>query len=266
MSIRTRVLSVTLALAVAGFVVTLDAIDDKVLIVRDGSVEIYLNNSHLADREGDRHKWSKKADLVQVFQDPTAAEACTTKLTEPVKFKQVTLKIRDLTNQGDVDVIALNEGFLFKKLKLVMPSDWRFAFRQYRHRLVFGAGQQQQERDVKLQQVVITASDEAATQTSYPANPSTASLCVMFTRSTDTVGPCIRPRRHGGTRRALHWATPSRVRHATGDPPCRSIKTPRRLNRAIVGAPRPAAGDGAASARSRPPAHVARHLRRSWPH
>ena len=123
MSIRTRVLSVTLALAVAGFVVTLDAIDDKVLIVRDGSVDIYLNNSHLADREGDRHKWSKKADLVQVFQDPTGAEACTTKLTEPVKFKQVTLKIRDLTNQGDVDVIALNEGFLFKKLKLVMPSE-----------------------------------------------------------------------------------------------------------------------------------------------
>jgi hypothetical protein len=180
MSIRTRVLSVTLGLAVAGFVVTLDALDDKVLIVRDGSVDIYLNNSHLTDKEGDRHKWSKKADLVQVFEDPTAADACTTKLTEPMKFKQVTLKIRDVTNQGP-DVIALNEGFLFKKLKLVMPPDWRFAFRQYRHRLVFGAGQQQQERDVRLQQVVITASDEAGTQTSYPASPSTASLCVKFT-------------------------------------------------------------------------------------
>ena len=181
MSFRTRVLSVTLGLAVAGFVVTLDAIEDKVLIVRDGSVDIYLNNSHLSDREGDRHKWSKKADLVQVFEDPTGADACTTKLTEPVEFKQVTLKIRDLTNNQPVDVVALNEGFLFSKLKLVMPSDWRFAFRQYRHRLVFGAGQQQQERNVKLQQVVITASDEAATQTSYPATPSTAtSLCVMF--------------------------------------------------------------------------------------
>ena len=182
MSIRTRVLSVTLALAVAGFVVTLDAIEDKVLIVRDGSVDIYLNNSHLSDREGDRHKWSKKADLVQVFEDPTTAQACTTKLTEPVEFKQVTLKIMDLTNNQPFDVVALNEGFLLSKLKLVMPSDWRFAFRLYRHRLVFGAGQQQQqERNVRLQQVVITAKDEAATQTSYPANPSTTtSLCVMF--------------------------------------------------------------------------------------
>ena len=53
MSIRTRVLSVTLGLAVAGFVVTLDAIEDKVLIVRDGSVDIYLNNSHL-ERQGRR--------------------------------------------------------------------------------------------------------------------------------------------------------------------------------------------------------------------
>ena len=181
MSIRTRVLSVTLGLAVAGFVVSLDAIDDKVLIVRDGSVDIYLNNSHLADKVGDRHKWSKKADLVQVFEDPTGAEACTTKLTEPVRFRQVTLKIRDLTNQDAVDVIALNEGFWFKKLKLVMPSEWRFQFRQYRHRLVFGAGQQQQERNVKLQQVIITAPDEAATPTAYPANASTATLCVMFT-------------------------------------------------------------------------------------
>ena len=181
MSIRTRVLSVTLGLAVAGFVVTLDALDDKVLIVRDGSVDIYLNNSHLTDKEGDRHKWSKKADLVQVFEDPSPSDACTTKLTEPMKFKQITLKIRDLTNPGAVDVVALNEGFLFKKLKLVMPSEWRFAFRQYRHRLVFGAGQQQQERNVRLEQVVITASDEAGTQTSYPASPSTASLCVKFT-------------------------------------------------------------------------------------
>ena len=179
MSIRTRVLSVTLGLAVAGFVVTLHAIDDKVLIVRDGSVEIYLNNSHLTDRIGDRHKWSKKADLVQVFQDPIGAEACATQLTERVRFEQVTLKIRDITNEQPVDVVDLNEGFLFSMLKLVMPSDWRFAFRQYRHRLVFGA--QNQERNVKLQQVIITARDEARTQTTYPPAVSTGNLCVIFT-------------------------------------------------------------------------------------
>jgi hypothetical protein len=183
MSIRTRVLSVTLGLAVAGFVVTLDAIDDKVLIVRDGSVDIYLNNSNLADRIGDRHKWSKKADLVQVFENASGTEPCTTQLTDPVKFKQVTLKIMDVTNQTPLDVTAINEGFLFfKKLKLVMPSNWRFGFRQYRYRLVFGGAQQQQqeERNVKLQQVIITASDEAGTQTAYPASPTTGSLCVIF--------------------------------------------------------------------------------------
>ena len=137
MSIRTRVLSVTLGLAVAGFVVTLDAIDDKVLIVRDGSVDIYLNNSHLGDKEDDRHKWSKKADTVQVFLDQTSAAACTTAVTTPVstpmKFEQVTLKIRDLSNNQPVEVTASNHGFwVFGKLHLRMPlqSQWRFAFKQ----------------------------------------------------------------------------------------------------------------------------------------
>jgi hypothetical protein len=64
----------------------------------------------------------------------------------------------------------------------VKPSNWRFGFRQYRYRLVFGGAQQQQqeERHVKLQQVIITASDEAGTQTAYPASPTTGSLCVIF--------------------------------------------------------------------------------------
>ena len=71
MSIRNRVMLATLGLAVVGFVVTLGAQDDKVLIVRDGSVDLSVINSNLDRRkeEEKKHKWSKKADSVQVFED-----------------------------------------------------------------------------------------------------------------------------------------------------------------------------------------------------
>jgi len=42
-------------------------------------------------------------------------------------------------------------------------------------------GNQNQERKIKLRQVVVTASNEAGTVTTYPANPSTTTtLCVLF--------------------------------------------------------------------------------------
>ena len=50
----------------------------------------------------------------------------------------------------------------------------------YKHKLVFGSQTQNQERKVKLQQVVITT-EEGATPTNYPANSSTRYLCVRFT-------------------------------------------------------------------------------------
>jgi hypothetical protein len=183
MLIRTRVLSVTIGLAVAVSLVTVSADDDKVVIVRDGSVDVYVNNSHLTDKIVDRHKWSKKADVVQIFEDASLTDACKTPVasfpTTPLEFRQVVLRIRDLDNSADLEVTAVNEGFLFKKLKLVMPPDWRFAFQQYRHRMVFG--NQNQERKLKLQQVVVTAKNEASTVTTYPASPSTATtLCVIF--------------------------------------------------------------------------------------
>lgn len=183
MLIRTRVLSLTLGLAVAAYVATVRADDDKVVIVRDGSIDLYVNNSHLTDKIVDRHKWSKKADSVRIFEDATLADACTTPVTgfpsQAPEFRQVVLKIRDLDNNAALEVTAVNEGFLFKKLKLIMPQDWRFLFKQYRHRMVFG--NQNQERKLKLQQVAVTASDEAGTVTTYPASPSTATtLCVLF--------------------------------------------------------------------------------------
>jgi hypothetical protein len=181
MSIRTRVLSVTLGLAIAGYVVTLRAAsDDKIIIVRDGSVEVFVNNSHFREKEENKHKWSKGADSVQVFEDTTLAP-CTTPVASPqsnqVPFNQVVLRIaeRDNNNQTvqTLEITATNEGF-FKKLNFVMPSEWQFVFKKYGHRLVFG----NQERNVKLQQVVIT--DQANNQTTYPASPSTGVLCVVF--------------------------------------------------------------------------------------
>ena len=143
MSIRNRVMLATLGLAVVGFVVTLGAQDDKVIIVRDGSVEINAINSKLKERDSDRRqKWSKKADLVQVFRDPSAAQACTTALTQPVKFRRVDLTIgnRGESKSVNIKIGVTNEtSFLFlKKLEFEMPGDWRFAFRQYKHALVEG--------------------------------------------------------------------------------------------------------------------------------
>jgi hypothetical protein len=185
MSIRNRVMLATLGLAAVAFVVTLEAIDDdKVLIVRDGSVEIYTNNSSFHQRDNDRkQKWSKKANTVQIFEDATAAEACTTPLNnhQPVPFRQVELKVMDLDNNQPVNIVAANEGAILGKLKLRLPDEWRFVFRQYKHRLVYGSQTASQERKVKLQQVVITADNDAGTQTTLPSSPSTTGyLCVRF--------------------------------------------------------------------------------------
>ncbi len=181
MSIRNRVMLATLGLAVVGFVVRLGAAQDKILIVRDGSVEVYSINSSFEEKQADgRQKWTKKADRVQVFEDDGSAEACTTKLNEPVKFVKVELKIMDQDNNLPVLIVGENDGFILKKLKFHMPDQWRFVFRQYKHRLVFGSQAQNQERKVKLQQVAITT-EQGATPTNYPANASTRYLCVRFT-------------------------------------------------------------------------------------
>ncbi len=56
-------------------------------------------------------------------------------------------------------------------------SQWRFAFKQYGHRLVYG--NDSPERDLRLEQVEITT--EEGTKTTYPATPSTSGvLCVLF--------------------------------------------------------------------------------------
>ena len=49
------------------------------LIVRDGSVDLNVVNSNLDDRDKEKkHKWSKKADTVEVFEDRVAVDVCTT--------------------------------------------------------------------------------------------------------------------------------------------------------------------------------------------
>ncbi len=77
MSIRTRVMVGTLGLAVVGFVGTLGAAEDGIMIVRDGSVDLNVVNSKLEDRDSERkHKWSKKADTVEVFRGREMRSTC----------------------------------------------------------------------------------------------------------------------------------------------------------------------------------------------
>ena len=71
MSIRNRVMLGTLGLAVVGFVGTLGAAEDEILIVRDGSVEVSTLSTRTSRTKTRtrKHKWSKKADTVEVFED-----------------------------------------------------------------------------------------------------------------------------------------------------------------------------------------------------
>ena len=185
MSIRNRVMLGTLGLAVVGFVVTLGAQDDKILIVRDGSVDLSVINSTLDRRKEDdkKHKWSKKADYVQVFEDASLADVCTTSKVNPMKFDKVELKIKDLTDPKtpqDLTIVASNERPGFDKLQLLMPDDWRFVFRAIDYRLVRGPRQQYQTRIVTLEQVVITP-EGGGPVTSHPPAPSAeVFLCVKF--------------------------------------------------------------------------------------
>jgi hypothetical protein len=181
MSIRTRVMVGTLGLAVIGFVGTLGAAEDEIVVVRDGSVDLNVVNSRLSERDDDRkHKWSKKADTVEVFEDKTAAAVCSTSKVAPVKFERVELKIKDLSTPQDISIVAANDGNILKKLKFLMPDEWRFVFRAFDYRLVFGAPPKHQIRNVKLAQVVITP-EGGGTLTTYPEPASTETfLCVKF--------------------------------------------------------------------------------------
>jgi hypothetical protein len=183
MSIRTRVMVGTLGLAVIGFVGTLGAAEDEIVVVRDGSVDLNVINSRLSERDADRkHKWSKKADTVAVFEDKTAAAVCSTSKVNPIRFERVVLKIKDLTTPQDITIVAANEGAVLspKKLKFLMPEEWRFVFRAFDYRLVFGAPPNHQIRNVKLAQVEITP-EAGGKLTTYPEPASTETfLCVKF--------------------------------------------------------------------------------------
>jgi hypothetical protein len=181
MSIRTRVMVGTLGLAVIGFVGILGAVEDEIVVVRDGSVDLNVINSRLSERDADRkHKWSKKADTVAVFEDNTAAAVCSTSKVPPMRFERVELKIKDLTTPQDISIVAANEGPVLKKLKFLMPDEWRFVLRAFDYRLVFGAPPKHQIRNVKLAQVEITP-EGGGTLTTYPTTASTETfLCVKF--------------------------------------------------------------------------------------
>jgi hypothetical protein len=177
MSMRNRVMLVTLGLALAGLVVTVAAQqdDEKVLIVRDGSVDVNVNNSHLKARDAERrHKWSKKGDTVQVFDNASAAEACTTSVVGPMDFNQVDLKILNVDTGQTFTIVADNDGFL-AKLTFLMPEEWQFEYRRFRHRLVYG--NVRPVPNLKIQEVTVTRSGGAPPP--YVAGTGRF-LCVIF--------------------------------------------------------------------------------------
>jgi len=167
---------VALGLALVGLVVTMAAQEDeKVLIVRDGSVDVNVNNSNLRRKDSDgKHTWSKKADTVQVFDDASAADACTTSVVGAMDFDQVELKILNVDANQSFTIVADNDGFL-SKLKLTMPGEWQFEYRRFRHRLVFG-----NVRPVPTLKIQEVNAIKGGAKTQYVAPATNRFLCVIF--------------------------------------------------------------------------------------
>ena len=186
MSIRTRVMVGTLGLAVIGFVGTLGAAEDEILIVRDGSVEVYVNNSHFKAKQDGKQKWSKKGDTVEVLMyTPSEEQRKTQGFPDPcisgkgeaaVKFKSVALLIVGTVDGKNVDVPVnvVNEGF-FGKLTFGVPEQWQFTFKKYKHLLTDGT----EERPAKIQQVTVTP--DTGPMKLYPEQRSSeVRFCVIF--------------------------------------------------------------------------------------
>ena len=100
MSIRTRVMVGTLGLAVIGFVGTLGAAEDEIVIVRDGSVDLNVVNSKLSDRDVIRNTSGARRPIRwKCLRTEVRPTVCSTSKVSPVRFERVELKIKDLTNR-----------------------------------------------------------------------------------------------------------------------------------------------------------------------
>lgn len=103
--------------------------DDKVLVVRDGSVEIFVNDSKMHKKNGTKQKWSgDKADKVTVSSGPDSGNHCDTELLPPSEFDSVVFE----TTSGDTFVARADSN---RKLDFEMGMDKEFKFRRYRYSL-----------------------------------------------------------------------------------------------------------------------------------
>ncbi|MGH9372583.1 MAG: hypothetical protein ACRD15_13725 [Vicinamibacterales bacterium] len=100
------------------------ATDDKILVVRDGSVLLTTDSlSKVDDKHDGKHKWNRKGRTVQIF-GASAANACAApQHTDPVAFEYVRFEVEDTSGGQSFDVTARNESpffllFFIKHLKL----------------------------------------------------------------------------------------------------------------------------------------------------
>lgn len=105
------------------------ASDDKVLVVRDGSVEIYVNDSKMHKKSGTKQKWSgDKAETVTVRSGPDSGNDCRTELLPPTVFEFVKFE----TTGGDTFIAFADNN---RKLEFDVGTDKEFKFHLYRYLL-----------------------------------------------------------------------------------------------------------------------------------
>jgi hypothetical protein len=141
---------------------------DKVLVVRDGSVDVF-QNATLGDLNGKRHKWSEKADTVEIRNGATATGACDNSLVPPTAFESVEV----MADPAKVTIV--NAGGLFgigKKLELQVDEGDAFKFDDTAVKWEMYRGQKKIER---LTRVTVTVN---GTPTEY--KPGGGFLCAKF--------------------------------------------------------------------------------------
>jgi hypothetical protein len=122
------------AVLVVGVFASSSAYAQKVMIVKDGTVDLTATgglgnkNAHKPDKQ----KWNVKAVAVQLLYGDSPQNACQTELKGLAEFDTVRFQVRFAAFEtiGKFPVIAENEGFLFKHLFLEFPGKSPYSFRQ----------------------------------------------------------------------------------------------------------------------------------------
>jgi hypothetical protein len=121
------------AVFMVGVFVASSAYAQKVMIVKDGTVDLTATgglgnkNAHKHDKQ----KWNAKAAAVQLLYGESAKDACQTELKAAAEFDTVRFQVRfgSFETVRKFPVIADNEGFLFEHLFLAFPARSPYSFR-----------------------------------------------------------------------------------------------------------------------------------------